>query len=194
MEECIAVPWMIINFRRKLIRMKRNLPAKRARQWNEGRLEEAYQLALLGATDAQMARIMGVDSKTFEYWKRTKQEFRTVLEEGKSPADAKVATALFRLACGYEMEEEHLVTNKFTGETKIMTVKRRFKPDGWAAAKWLALRQRELWAEIQRVESTNTNLTKIDINMSALSTDELTLIKKIGLKQLVEHVRDINQN
>ena len=38
-------------------------------QWNEDRPRQVYEMALLGLTEKQMARVMGLHEKTLEYWK-----------------------------------------------------------------------------------------------------------------------------
>ena len=177
--------------------MKRNVPAIRkgnSPAWCPERLIQARQLALLGKTNARMAEIMGVSIKTIEYWWRTKPEFRESLQNGRDMADAQTADSLFQVANGWEVEEEHLHINRITGEAKIIKIKKKYKPDAWAAAKWLALRQRELWTEIQRMESSHTNININKFDFSGLSNEELMLIKKIGLKQIIEHARDVNPN
>jgi len=158
-------------------------------RWTEDRPREAFQLALLGATDRQIANVMGCNVQTIDYWKRTKEVFRDALKRGKMQADAKVAEAFFKRATGYTYQEEKALINK-KGEVVTTTITRHVPCDPWSAHKWLSCRQRETWTDVQRTEimQTNVNITKIDL--TGFSTEELKVIKGLGLKQLTESIGD----
>lgn len=157
-------------------------------RWNKDRPLQAFKLALLGATDKQIADVMGVDINTLDYWKRTKQSFREMLNEGKMKADAEIAASFFKRARGYTYKEERTVMVK--GKPLTSTVTRHVPADSWAAHKWLSLRQREKWADVQRTEIMQTNVNIMKLDLTGLSTEELMLVKKLGLKQLEAHVTD----
>jgi hypothetical protein len=95
-------------------------------------------------------------------------------------ADGNVAEAMYKTSVGYYYEEEH-VCNTANGPV-VVKVKRYKAGDSWAQAKWLAVRQRAMWSEAQRLEITSTHINKLDF--SALSTEELLAIKNIQAKQL----------
>ena len=151
-------------------------------QWNSDRVRQVKELALLGATDKQMAGVMGINVQTLDYWKRTKPIFAESLREGKMEADAKVAAALYKRATGYKTIDYHF--SSFKGDVTKTKYVKEIPADVIAAKTWLTIRQRELWADIMRTESKNTqiNITKLDL--SGLSTAELLLAKKLGLTQL----------
>lgn len=67
--------------------------------------EQAFRLALLGATDKEMAAIWQVNEDTVHEWKKVHPEFSESLKAGKVEADAKVAASLYRRAVGYEYRE-----------------------------------------------------------------------------------------
>ena len=73
-------------------------------RYNPGMVDLGYKLALLGATDKEMAMVFEVDPVTIGYWKRTKLEFKEALQRGKIEVDMKVAESLFKCAVGYEYE------------------------------------------------------------------------------------------
>lgn len=158
-------------------------------RWKDDFPRQAFQLALLGATDKQIAEIFNCNLQTIDYWKRTnKGGFRVALNRGKMQADAKVAEAFFKKATGYTVTEERILLDK--GKPVPITVTRHIPPDSWAAFKWLSIRQREMWTDVQRTEITQTNININKFDFTGLSTEELMLVKKLGLKQLTEHVRD----
>lgn len=154
-------------------------------QWNDNRCKQAYQLALLGATEAEMAAVMGVNIGTIEYWKRTRTEFLEALNNGKTQADAKVVESLFRAATGYEYTEE--VSHVCRGEVIVTRITKYKTPDPWSAVKWLSLRRRADWSETHRVEVTNTNININRLDFSGMTNEELKLMANIGLKQLDAH-------
>lgn len=153
-------------------------------KWNEKRPQQAYELALLGATNAMMATVFECNVQTIDYWMRTKPEFKEAVHRGRMMTDAKVAKALVQCATGYEYYEEHIITVK--GESKVVTIKKRVPPNPWAAFKWLSTRQRELWADVHKTETTNTNVNILQVDLKGLSTEELKIIEKLGLQQALQ--------
>jgi hypothetical protein len=159
--------------------------------WHEDRCREGFQLALLGHTDKEIARVMGIDINTLDLWKRTHPEFKKALTEGKDPADARVAASLYKRACGFweEWDEEEI----FRGEIITLHKRRYFPPDSWAAARWLALRQRANWTESQKADaSQQTNINIMNIDLSGMKFEELALLEKLGLKQLGQNAGTSN--
>jgi len=154
--------------------------------WNDGRPEEAYQYAVLGLTDKQMAEVMEVDHNTFVYWKRNKPEFLHRLNEGKAETDAKVANALLANCFDrfVEIEEVHVVK----GELKRIKVQKFIAGDKWAQKQWLTVRQRALWGESQKIELTQTNININKFDFSGLSNQELMVLKKAGLQQITREI------
>lgn len=59
---------------------------------------QAFALALLGITDEKMAGVFGVSEATLNNWKRAHPEFFESLKNGRSPADAQVASSLYKRA------------------------------------------------------------------------------------------------
>ncbi len=153
------------------------------KQWTRNRPKQAYKLALLGATDDEIAEFMEVSVHTLQYWKRTKPGFLKMLNKGKKIADAKVAHSLYRRALGYSHPEDHISVYK--GKVIVVPTIKHYPPDTMAAKAWLGVRQRELWTETTRVESSHTNVNITKFDFSDLSTEELMVLKKVGLKQAV---------
>ena len=164
-----------------------HFPAK----WNERKIETAYLLALLGATNQQMADAMEVSLSTLQWWMRERPEFGQAVSEGKLGADTKVVKALYSCATGYDYEEEVATYDRPTKSYIKTTVKRHRPADTWAALKILATRHREQWSETHKVEFTQTN--NVNFNINILSTEELTFLEEIAKKQLPS-AGDINES
>ena len=152
--------------------------------WNSDRPREAYELALLGLSDAKIAKVMGVSEETINYWKRTKPRFKTMISKGRDTANAKVATALFQRAIGYSHPDVHI--SNYKGEITVTPITKHYPPDTDACKSWLAMKDRENWSPRQQIDvnTTNINITKIDL--TGLSKEELKIAQKMGMRQLME--------
>lgn len=168
--------------------MKRSGNGKAGRPvlWRSGFPLIAYEMALLGAEDKDIARAFGVSKDKFLQWVESKPELREALDEGKIIADSKVAASLYKRATGFSYEEE--VLHVIKGEVVRSVVTKHVIPDPWSAHKWLSARQPQLWADVSKSETTHTNININKFDFNGLSTEELQLVEKIGLKQLAESI------
>lgn len=181
--------------RTKNNKIQRNTPGK----WHSDRCRQVFELALLGLTEDQMAPVMDVSLGTIEYWKRTKSEFLKALNKGKTEADAKVAYSLFQRAVGYSHPDVHILSNRVKiydeqgnvieerTEALIVDLIKYYPPDSYACQKWLALRQRSNWTDVQKLEISGdiTHNHMVQVELDDVSTEELELMEKIGLRQLM---------
>jgi hypothetical protein len=151
-------------------------------RWSEDLVRMVYELALLGLTEAIMAKVMNVPVNTFNGWKVRHPEFWDAINKGRFIADAKVAASWYNRAVGYDIPEEHLTT--YRGVTTVTKIMRHIPGDAVAAERWLANRQRELWNSSHRVELTQTNININKFDFVGLSTEELIIAKKLGLAKL----------
>ena len=153
--------------------------------YGKDKLKLAYKLSLLGCTNAEMADALEISMSTFDAWMTKHPEFSKEIRQGKRIANAKMAASLHKRGLGFHYEEERAFNNK--GTIIKTTVRKYCPPDSWAAARWLQLREREIWGEITRVEVKNTQVNLTQINFQTLSTEELMLCKKLGLQALLEN-------
>jgi hypothetical protein len=123
--------------------------------------DQAFKLALVGATDRQMAHFFNVSEVTFNAWKKKHPQFLKSMSAGKLNADAKVAHSLFRRATGYE----HPAVKLFNNNGKIISKNyiERYPPDTQAASLWLRNRQPDKWRDKPEVAVTLNNMT-VDLN------------------------------
>lgn len=144
-------------------------------------LEEVKRLAMLGISEEDMAFALGITYGKFQTWKKN-EHFARYLHDGKTHADAKVAEAFYKRAIGYEYDEV------WEGEEKgmpfIKRMKKHMPPDPWTCARWLTVKRRNDWSEIQRTEIINTNINVARLDLSGISDEELMLLKSIQQKQL----------
>ncbi len=122
----------------------------------------AEKMALLGATDAQMAEAFGVSERTFTAWKSRHVEFSSALKAAKLPADGDVARSLYERALGYSHPEDDIRTVSVgdgMSEIVITPTTKHYPPDTTAAIFWLKNRQPKLWRDKVEVES------EVNVNM-----------------------------
>lgn len=113
----------------------------------------------LGATDAQLASILGVSTVTIWRWQAEHPEFCNALKVGKEVADAKVERALYQRAVGYAFDAQK-ITNPARGTPKVVNYVEHVQPDVSAAIFWLKNRQRDKWRDKTEHEHSGA----LDIN------------------------------
>ena len=106
-------------------------------------VKQARELALLGLTDAEMAKVFDVANSTFKEWKARSPAFARALIDGKTIADAQVAASLHHRAVGYSHPET--VITQWQGTIIKTRVVKHYPPDTHAALKWLHNRRPTLW-------------------------------------------------
>lgn len=130
-------------------------------------MQTAYDLCLLGATDAILAEHFGVAASTLYEWKKEYPEFAEAIKRAKVPADATIAGALFDRAKGAVWVEEQAIKLKEviyqdgkrvkeTERVEVVPVTRRAPPDTPAAIFWLKNRQPAHWRDKQEHEHSGT--------------------------------------
>src|SRR6266852_5424848 len=116
----------------------------------------ARKLALLGATDQEMADALGVDQGTLDRWKTRHKEFRIAIQLGKIRADAEVAQSLYNRARGMSLPAVKIFQGTPEGGPVIVPYQEHLAPDVGAAKLWLSRRQPDKWKDRQEVNVTGT--------------------------------------
>lgn len=140
------------------------LPDRRPTLYKPEYVDQAYKLALLGCTDAQMADVFDVATSTLYEWKKEYPEFSESIKRGKEIADGEVAASLFQRALGYSHKAVKIVADAKTGAEHIVEYVERYPPDTQAASLWLRNRQPDKWRDKQEVAQT-INAT-VDANVT----------------------------
>ena len=74
------------------------MPAGRPTDYDDGLPEVVFKLSLLGMTDKEIAKHLGIALSTMSNWKLEHPEFMDALKNGKGDADSKVADSLYKQA------------------------------------------------------------------------------------------------
>jgi len=154
-------------------------------KWDDKYMRQATQLTFLGLSEQAIADVWGVALVTLHKWKNIKPGFYEALQQGRIPYLAEVADAMHRAAVGYYYTEQTAVNYK--GEVKIVDIQRYAKPNPWAAAKILAIKDTS-WREVQKSESIHTNINIAKLDLSSMNPEQLALLESIQKKQLTENV------
>lgn len=109
--------------------------------------ERALRLCFLGLTDEELARQFGIHRDNLHEWTRRFPEFHDAITRGRVQADAHVAAALYKRACGYDIER-----TKLTKAGEVVTFTEHIPADFNAMSLWLRNRQPERWREKTIVE------------------------------------------
>src|SRR5205807_9377166 len=118
--------------------------------------DRAYRMSLLGLTDLQLADFLGISCETLYAWKISYPEFRESITRGKIEADAHVAEALYRRACGYSHPAMKIFMPSGASGPIYVHCTKHYPPDTKAALRWLMNRQPALWRDRQGVNVTGS--------------------------------------
>lgn len=116
-------------------------------------LKIARGMAMLGATDAEMATAFDVSEQTLNTWKKDQEGFLESLNAGKLFADAQVAEKLFHRATGYEHPEDDI--RVVGGEIVITPTIKHYPPDATSMIFWLKNRRPALWRDKPEGDSSD---------------------------------------
>lgn len=141
------------------------MPAGRPSDYDPKYVKQAFQLALLGVTDAEMAAVFGIAESTLHLWKLEHPEFSESIDAGKAPADAKVAASLYHRSLGYSHEAVKIFMPQGASEPVYAPYVEHYPPDTQAASLWLRNRQSRKWRDKQEVEHSG-DLTITRVNFS----------------------------
>ncbi len=142
-------------------------------------VERAYRMSLLGLTDHQLADFLGISCETLYSWKVSYPEFRESIARGKIEADARVAEALYRRACGYSHPAVKIFMPSGASEPVFVPYTQHYPPDTKAALRWLMNRQPALWRDRQEVAVTGTVAHRISqMTPEERARDALELVER----------------
>lgn len=129
--------------------------------------EGARKLALLGATDAEIADFYDVDVRTIYRWKNTHDEFCQALKAGKDQADDRVERSLYHKAVGYEQKAVKIFMPAGADEPVYAEYIEKLAPDTTAAIFWLKNRRGQDWRDKTVVagdpDNPLTTITRIEL-------------------------------
>ena len=117
------------------------MPAGRPTTYRPEYAEQARKLCRNGATDREIADILGICVRSFYRWRAEHDAFAEALKVGKELADDRVERALYERACGYDYADVKIFHPAGAKEPVIVPVTVHVPADVGAAKQWLATRR-----------------------------------------------------
>lgn len=157
-------------------------------KWVAGKEEAITAACRLGADSSGLAKILGCGKTTLFKLQRQYDEFKELIKEGKEVADAKVESALYRRAVGYDYEEvtTRVVVDKsgVGSVTHVTKVKKHVIPDTTAQIFWLKNRKQYEWRDKQDMDVTTAgeSINRKNVDIDCLTEDERQALIDISLK------------
>lgn len=111
----------------------------------------AWSLAILGKTELEIAKAMGIGYSTLKLWKSKYPEFLAAINTTRDEADADVVASLYQRARGYVAYED-----KVTKDGDIVRCAIDVPPDVAACIFWLKNREPARWRDKQDVALSGT--------------------------------------
>jgi len=146
--------------------VKKRGPGGRPTKYKEEFCDRAFDFALVGMTDGEIAGALKIDEATLYRWKNAQPELCDAIKRGRDRYDNEVVeTALRQRAAGYDYQEEVMTREGPSVITK------RFHGSDTAAIFWLKNRQPERWRD--RVE---TDIRAAVVNIEATPEEKARII------------------
>jgi len=117
---------------------------------------QAEKIALLGATDQEVADFFDVEVRTIYRWKHEHPEFCQALKVGKDVADDRVERSLYQKAIGYEQDEVKIFMPANSEAPVYAPFRAKIAPDTTAGIFWLKNRRSGQWRDKQEVDHTHS--------------------------------------
>ncbi len=107
--------------------------------------------AIMGATNKELAEVLGVTDRTISNWIAAYPEFKTAVSSGKLIADTNVAAALYKTEVGYEYPDMDIRTVALGGnagsEIVITPIIKIVQPNPTSIQWWLKNRRPAAWKD-----------------------------------------------
>jgi len=127
-------------------------------------LPKVRQLAKIGATDREIAELLGISSPTFYEWLSRYPKFSSALKQGEKQQTKRVKRALYHRAVGYSQTSEKVAV--YQGEAQVIPYVEHIAPDVNAIKFWLTNRDPENWQDRSAVDVTG-NLSLVAQTISS---------------------------
>jgi hypothetical protein len=152
------------------------MPAGRPSPYKPEFARIAQRLCRNGATDIEVADILGISVRTFYRWCLLHDAFTAAVRVGKDAADDRVERALYQRAVGYEHVAEKIVTPKGGGHV-VVPYMVHIPADVRAALHWLAIRRPRPWAGMPEPQD----------DIAAIIAERRKHVAQDGARQAVEN-------
>lgn len=126
----------------------------RPEKWKNEFVGIAKKACELGATDRDIAEMLGVSERTISYWRVSRAEFAEALALGKEKADSRVEQSLYRRAVGYTFDAVKIFMPAGAADPVHAPYAEHVAPDTTACIFWLKNRRPAEWRDKREHEHT----------------------------------------
>lgn len=123
-------------------------------------VEQARKLALLGATNDQLADFFDVSISSIELWLTQHEDFSRAVKGGKEELDNQVERSLYQRAKGFTYDAVKVFMPSGSTEPVYAPYREYMPPDPTSMIFWLKNRRRDQWRDSKNIE--NRDLTAED--------------------------------
>lgn len=114
------------------------------------KIRQARKLALLGATDDEIASFFEITTRQLYNWKHMHPEFAEALRDAKAEADERVERTLYQKAIGYTFNSEKIFCTD--GMVTRVPIREHVPPSDTAMIFWLKNRKPAEWRDQRDVK------------------------------------------
>ena len=130
------------------------------------KLDLVEEWASKGAIDKQLAKNLGICTKTLANYKNQYPEFAAAIRRGKEVVDYEVEASLFKRAMGMQVTETKTTTME-DGSVVVTETVKTLPPDATSMIFWLKNRKPSEWKDkVQNEISTGEEGININVNLT----------------------------
>jgi hypothetical protein len=157
--------------------------AGRPTKYKEEYIHQARVAFAEGFTDVKFCKLISINRRTFNDWRRDNEDFRKAVQEGKDEFDTeKVEASLKRRALGMRYTEktrEPCIIRTKDADPEILdlkltvtkTVTKMIPPDTTAMIFWLKNRRSDRWRDVKAVEASGPDGGAMPIELTVNFVD-----------------------
>lgn len=149
------------------------------KKYEESRNLEAQQLAMLGLTDAEIAKVFKVTENSIHNWEKRYPKFKAALERGRYGMLAEVGVSLYKRAIGYDHPDGYVLQKNKDGVKEMVPTTMTHRPADVPAIKYiLSNRAGKQWQEKTETQVTGT-VTGMQPLVIAITQAEMPRAKEL---------------
>ena len=149
-------------------------------KWDDAYLQPISDACRDGATDKEIADMLGVSVRTIYNWRNSRPALAEAMKVGKEIADERVERSLYQRAIGYEQDEVKIFMPGGAAEPVYAPFTAKIAPDVTAAIFWLKNRRSQEWRDKQSTEISGPDGGAIEVQERSTRDVAKAMLMAIG--------------